>query len=79
VIRLSRDFWRPWAAALFAQLQRASLSVQPNIAEGATFGDSPNFTRFLGIAHGSAVEAGDLIELLIESKALPQAESESPL
>jgi len=38
VIRLSKASWKPYAAALFSQLQRASLSVQLNIAEGYTFG-----------------------------------------
>ena len=56
VIRLARSSWKPYASALFNQLQRASLSVQLNIAEGYPFGDSPTFTRHLGIAYGSAVE-----------------------
>jgi four helix bundle protein len=73
VISLSREHWRPWAAALFAQLQRASLSVQLNIAEGMTFGDSPSYTRFLGIAYGSAVETGELLELLSQTGALPES------
>jgi four helix bundle protein len=72
VIGLSREHWRPWASALFGQLQRASLSVQLNIAEGVTFGDSPSYTRFLGIAYGSAVETGELLELLSETGALPE-------
>jgi four helix bundle protein len=73
VIRLARDTWRPYAAALYAQLQRASLSVELNIAEGYTFGDSPTFTRHLGIAYGSAVETVELLRLGIESDVLPQA------
>ena len=44
------------------QLQRASLSVQLNIAEGFAYGDSATYTRFLGIAYGSAVEALELLE-----------------
>jgi four helix bundle protein len=49
-IQLSRDSWRPDAAALFGQLQRASLSVQLNIAEGYAYANSPSFTRHLAIA-----------------------------
>jgi four helix bundle protein len=48
-------------------LQRASLSVQLNIAEGYTFGDSPTYTRHLGIAYGSAVETGELLRLVLDA------------
>jgi len=51
--------WQPWASALFAQLQRASLSVELNIAEGYSFGPSRTYTRHFGVAYGSAVEGGD--------------------
>jgi four helix bundle protein len=66
VIRLCTSSWKPYAAALFNQLQKSSLSVQLNIAEGYTFGDSPTFTRHLGIAYGSAVETGELLRLAAE-------------
>ena len=72
VIRLSKSSWKPYAAALFNQLQRSSLSVQLNIAEGYTFGDSPTFTRHLGIAYGSAVETGELLRLLLETDVLEE-------
>jgi four helix bundle protein len=72
VIRLARSSWRPYAAALFIQLQRASLSVQLNIAEGYTFGDSPTFTRHLGIAYGSAVETGELLRLAVDAEVLQE-------
>jgi four helix bundle protein len=68
VIRLAKSSWKPYAAALFNQLQRASLSVQLNIAEGYTFGDSPTFTRHLGIAYGSAVETGELLQLALDAE-----------
>src|SRR5688572_18774849 len=69
-IEISKSSWKPYAAALFSQLQRASLSVQLNIAEGYTFGDSPSFTRHLGIAYGSAVETGELLRLALEAEVL---------
>ncbi|MGH7510155.1 MAG: four helix bundle protein [Gemmatimonadales bacterium] len=72
VIRLSKSSWKPYAAALFTQLQRASLSVQLNIAEGYTYGDSPSFTRHLGIAYGSAVETGELLQLAAEAHVLDE-------
>ena len=35
-----------------------------------TFGDSPTFTRHLGIAYGSAVETAELFRLLAEAGIL---------
>jgi four helix bundle protein len=71
VIRLSRDCWKPYAAALFAQLQPSSLSIQLNIAEGYSFGNTPTFTRQLGIACGSAVETVELLRLGVEAEVFP--------
>lgn len=71
VHRAARKHWRPWASALFSQLQRASLSVQLNIAEGWTFSRSPTCDRHLSIAYGSVVETADVIELLMDLEALP--------
>jgi four helix bundle protein len=41
--------------------------VQLNIAEGYSFGESPTFTRHLGIAYGSAVETGELLQLALDA------------
>jgi four helix bundle protein len=70
-IELARDCWKPYAAALFSQLQRASLSVQLNIAEGYAFGRSPTFIRHLRIAYGSAVETGELLETALKANLIP--------
>ncbi|HEX5963562.1 MAG TPA: four helix bundle protein [Gemmatimonadales bacterium] len=70
-MELARDRWKPYAAALFSQLQRASLSVQLNIAEGYAFGDSPTFRRHLRIAYGSAVETGELLEIALKADVIP--------
>lgn len=67
VVDLARTSWKPYASALFAQLQRASLSVQLNIAEGYSFGESPTFRRHLAIAYGSAVETGELLEIALDA------------
>ena len=69
-IELARDSWKPYAAALFSQLQRASLSVQLNIAEGYAFGDSPTYMRHLRIAYGSAVETGELLETALKANVI---------
>ena len=68
---MSRDSWKPYASALFAQLQRASLSIELNIAEGYSYSNTPTFTRHLGIAYGSAVETVELLRLGIEAEVLP--------
>jgi four helix bundle protein len=64
---MSRDSWKPYAAALFSQLQRASLSIELNIAEGYSFGDTPTFTRHLGVAYGSAVETVEILRVAYSS------------
>jgi four helix bundle protein len=71
VLYACRSHWRPWAAALFAQAQRSSLSVPLNIAEGYSFGDSRTYARHLGIAFGSLIETIELIELAREIGAIP--------
>jgi four helix bundle protein len=68
VIELARGSWKPYAAALFSQLQKASLSVQLNIAEGYAYGESPNFRRHLAIAYGSSVETGELLEIALDAR-----------
>ena len=68
VIELARNAWKPYAAALFSQLQRASLSVQLNIAEGYAYGGSRTCTRHLNIAYGSAVETGEILEIMLDAQ-----------
>ena len=69
-LELTRTSWKPHAAALFSQLQRASLSVQLNIAEGYAYSNSPSFTRHLAIAYGSAVETGELLEIALDAEVV---------
>ena len=67
VLDFSRTGWRPWAGAVFHQLQRASLSVQLNIAEGYARGPGRSAAYFYNVAYGSAVETGDLLGLLSDA------------
>src|SRR6185295_8440921 len=53
VIDGARTSWKPFAAAVFAQLQRASLSVQLNIAEGYALRSSRRFRNHLETAYGA--------------------------
>lgn len=45
------------------QIQRASMSVMSNIAEGAERGTAADFARFLDISKGSAGEVRSLLHL----------------
>ena len=72
-LEVARSSWKPYAAALFSQLQRASLSVQLNIAEGYAYANSPSFTRHLAIAYGSAVETGELLEIALDAQLVAAA------
>jgi four helix bundle protein len=72
VLRACRLHWKPWAFAVFAQLQRSSLSVQLNIAEGYARRSRGAFRAHLEIAYGSAVETADLLRLCLEEKILPE-------
>jgi four helix bundle protein len=71
VIGASRAHWKPWAAAVFSQLQRSSLSVQLNIAEGYARRRRGPFVVHLDIAYGSAVETADLLRLCRDEGILP--------
>jgi len=70
-MKLCKVGWKPYAAALYAQLQKASLFVQLNIAERYSNGNSPSFTRHLAIAYGSAVETGELLEIALDAEVGP--------
>jgi four helix bundle protein len=74
VVRLAQTSWRPPLRAIFDQLLRSSLSIQLNIAEGYALGNTGSFRRHLAIAYGSAVETGELLELLHDLEAIPQQE-----
>ncbi len=54
--RLTRMFPRSERYGLVQQMNRASVSIASNIAEGAGRGDSRDFARFLRIARGSGCE-----------------------
>ena len=73
VLAASKDHWKPYAAAVLAQLQRSSLSVQLNIAEGYAIGTSRRRCYHLVVAYGSAVETTELLDLSLEESLLPSA------
>jgi four helix bundle protein len=77
--RAARTHWSPPASALFAQLQRSSLSIQLNIAEGFALADRGRFGNHLTVAYGSAVETGELFEFALEEGIVPKAAAEEAL
>jgi four helix bundle protein len=64
--RYAEARWTPARASILDQLRRASLSVMLNIAEGYACGPGARCRWHLKVAYASAVEATDLLELLVE-------------
>jgi four helix bundle protein len=58
---------------MFAQLQRASLSVQLNIAEGYPLRSKPRRRNHLVVAFGSAIETVELLEMIRDSECVPNS------
>jgi four helix bundle protein len=55
------------------QIQRASVSVMANIAEGFDCDSKVEFARFLGIARRSAVEVQSLLYIAQDAEYIDQA------
>ena len=73
VIAISRKHWRPVASGVFGQVQRSSISIQANIAEGYAYARSKTNLKHLQIAYGSAIETLDLLRLLAKAELVPKA------
>ncbi len=55
---------------LKSQLQRASVSVMSNIAEGFGYNSDRQFLRFLGISRASACEVQSLLYVALDSELI---------
>ncbi len=72
--KLTRIFPKSELYALASQMQRASVSIPSNIAEGYGRNHRPEFIQFLGIAYGSACELET--QLIIAKKLYPELDYE---
>ena len=57
---------------LQAQIRRAAVSVATNLVEGSSRVTTAEYRRFVEIAHGSAREAGYLLDLTMRLRLLPE-------
>lgn len=72
VYRVSRDFPSEERFGIISQIQRASLSIPTNIAEGCGYDTNAEFRRYLKIAMGSASETEYLLLFAHEEKYLDE-------
>ena len=63
---------------LISQIQRASVSIPANIAEGCSRTSEKDFKRFLEISLGSAFEIETLIQITVNTR-LPKANEMQPI
>ena len=63
IYRLTKDFPREELYGLTSQIQRASVSIPSNIAEGQGRQSTGEFKNFVGIARGSNFELQTQLEI----------------
>jgi len=73
---LSRRIPKGRHSGLAGQLQRASLSIPANIAEGASRGSDKDFANFLQIAIASTTEVEYHIEFAADARIIARTEFE---
>ncbi len=74
VYRLTRKFPRGEIFAMSSQVQRASVSVSSNIAEGSGRNSDKEFAHFLEQSYGSLMEVASLLYLALDEGYVTEAE-----
>jgi len=74
--RLTKNFPKHEMYGLSSQIQRASISIPSNIAEGRQRIHTKEFIQHLSIAHGSLAELETQIEIAIRLNYIEDAERE---
>jgi four helix bundle protein len=69
IYKISRQFPPEEKFGLASQMQRASVGIPSNIAEGASRNHTNEFRQFLGITYGSAAELET--QIIIAKKLYP--------
>lgn len=73
IYEVSRGFPREEQFGLTAQLRRAALSIESNLAEGSSRGSDPDFKRFVQMGIGSASEVECQLLLALDLKLISGA------
>jgi len=68
IYHLTESFPETERYVITSQLQRASISIASNIAEGCSRKSERDFARFIEIALGSAFEVESLLQISLEIK-----------
>lgn len=75
VYKITRELPKSEVYGLASQLQRASVAIPSNIAEGYNRGHSKEYIQFLSIAYGSGAEVET--QLIIFEKLYPDIKCET--
>jgi hypothetical protein len=66
VIDLARHSWKVTQLLSFPSFRELHFQFN-SISRRAAYGDTPTYKRHLAIAYGSAVEAGELLEVAVDA------------